>query len=134
MRAPLSQRDSVPKEDTLTITSDDSHHPWPTMAEKLVCAFCKAVRIPHPSISPRLAEAGLSAQARFKCVEKAMKYKTLAIMVELFIISLGAIANAQSYSVTDLGHLSPAAINNLGQVVGDYNGHAAYVGDIRRIT
>lgn len=45
-----------------------------------------------------------------------MKYKTVTVMLALFITALSAIANAQTYSITDLGTLSPAAINNWGQI------------------
>ena len=41
-----------------------------------------------------------------------------------FLLTLVPIAGAQVYRITDLGPLSPTAINAWGQVVGDYNGHA----------
>ncbi len=37
---------------------------------------------------------------------------------------LGTMASAQSYTITDLGRLSPGALNTWAQVVGTYNGHA----------
>ncbi len=39
-------------------------------------------------------------------------------MLALFLLALPRLAAAQSYAVTDLGDLYPAAINNAGQVVG----------------
>jgi len=44
----------------------------------------------------------------------------LAFQFLLFV----PIASAQVYTVTDLGPLSPTAINSWAQVVGNYNGHA----------
>jgi len=41
-----------------------------------------------------------------------------------FVLLLVTIASAQFYTITDLGQLSPTAINTLGQVAGNYNGHA----------
>jgi probable HAF family extracellular repeat protein len=46
------------------------------------------------------------------------------IFIPLVLALLVPIAGAQTYTVTDLGPLSPAAINTWGQVVGEYNGHA----------
>jgi probable HAF family extracellular repeat protein len=43
-------------------------------------------------------------------------------LFSLYFIS--TFAAAQVYTVTDLGPLTPTAINTWGQVVGDYNGHA----------
>lgn len=43
------------------------------------------------------------------------------LLVSFFIIS---VASAQVYTVTDLGQLSPTAINIWGQVAGNRNGHA----------
>jgi probable HAF family extracellular repeat protein len=62
----------------------------------------------------------------------ALKTKLTLVV---FCLLLGAFAWAQGledgekrsrevFTVTDLGPLAPAAINNVGQVVGDYNGHA----------
>jgi uncharacterized membrane protein len=42
-----------------------------------------------------------------------------------FVFLLMPIANAQLYSITDLGSLSPTAVNTWGQVVGSRNGHAS---------
>ncbi|HEY7095597.1 MAG TPA: hypothetical protein VH437_02655 [Terriglobales bacterium] len=47
----------------------------------------------------------------------------LTAVVSLFLVFVEA-SSAQTYSITDIGRLSPAAINMWGQVVGDYNGHA----------
>jgi probable HAF family extracellular repeat protein len=41
-----------------------------------------------------------------------------------FLLLAAPIANAQTYTVTDLGQLSPTAINTWGQVVGNHNGQA----------
>jgi probable HAF family extracellular repeat protein len=41
-----------------------------------------------------------------------------------FVLLLVPIAGAQVYTITDLGPLSPTAINIWGQVVGNSNGHA----------
>jgi uncharacterized membrane protein len=41
-----------------------------------------------------------------------------------FVLLLVPIASAQIYTVTDLGPLSPTAINTWGQVVGNFNGKA----------
>jgi uncharacterized membrane protein len=41
-----------------------------------------------------------------------------------FVSLLVTISNAQVYSITDLGQLSPTAINTWGQIVGNYNGQA----------
>lgn len=41
-----------------------------------------------------------------------------------FLFLLMPIARAQVYTITDLGRLSPTAINSWGQVAGNYNGHA----------
>lgn len=49
-----------------------------------------------------------------------MKLTTLVGSVLLLV----TIASAQVYTITDLGHLSPTAINTWGQVVGNYNGQA----------
>jgi hypothetical protein len=49
--------------------------------------------------------------------------RTFALgLVVLCLIS--HIAVAQHYTITDLGSLSPTAINTRGQVVDKYNGHA----------
>jgi hypothetical protein len=53
-------------------------------------------------------------------VEDAMKQRILIVFVLLF----APIARAQVYTVTDLGQLSPTAINTWGQVVGNLNGQA----------
>jgi probable HAF family extracellular repeat protein len=42
----------------------------------------------------------------------------------LVVALLVPIAGAQTYTVTDLGPLTPTAINKWGQVVGNYNNHA----------
>jgi probable HAF family extracellular repeat protein len=42
----------------------------------------------------------------------------------LLISLVATLANAQVYKITDLGPLSPTAINIWGQVVGNYNGQA----------
>jgi probable HAF family extracellular repeat protein len=42
----------------------------------------------------------------------------------LLTLGLAPIASAQVYSITDLGPLSPTAINAWGQVVGNIDGHA----------
>jgi len=52
-----------------------------------------------------------------------MKNKINSV-VTVLLFALVSQAWSQTYSVTDLGPLNPAAINNLGQVVGDYNGRA----------
>ena len=49
---------------------------------------------------------------------------TSAFASSLFLFLIPALAVAQVYTVTDLGPLSPTAINTWGQVVGNYNGHA----------
>src|ERR1700728_5242640 len=41
-----------------------------------------------------------------------------------FVLFLVPIANAHVYTVTDLGPLSPTAINIWGEVVGNFNGQA----------
>jgi probable HAF family extracellular repeat protein len=41
-----------------------------------------------------------------------------------FVLLLVTVASAQDYTITDLGDLSPAAINTWGQVVGNYNSQA----------
>ena len=41
-----------------------------------------------------------------------------------FVLFLVPVAGAQVYTVTDLGPLSPTAINSWGQVVGNFNGQA----------
>jgi probable HAF family extracellular repeat protein len=41
-----------------------------------------------------------------------------------FVLLLANIASAQLYTITDLGQLSPTAINTSGQVVGNYNNRA----------
>ena len=41
-----------------------------------------------------------------------------------FVLFLVPVAGAQVYTVTDLGPLSPTAINIWGQVVGNFNGQA----------
>lgn len=41
-----------------------------------------------------------------------------------FVLLLVTIASAQVYTITDLGQLSPTAINTWGQVAGNYNGQA----------
>ncbi len=53
-----------------------------------------------------------------------MRTSSLASLLFLFCM-IPALAIAQSYTVTDLGALAPAAINTWGQVVGEYNGKAA---------
>ncbi len=50
-----------------------------------------------------------------------MKHKILIGF--LFLLSV-PIASAQLYTITDLGQLSPTAINIWDQVVGNFNGHA----------
>jgi probable HAF family extracellular repeat protein len=45
-------------------------------------------------------------------------------VVVAFVLLLVPIASAQVYTITDLGPLSPTAINTWGQVVGNLNGHA----------
>ncbi|MGA9544126.1 MAG: hypothetical protein WBQ85_11180 [Candidatus Sulfotelmatobacter sp.] len=49
-----------------------------------------------------------------------MKLPTLIGFVSLLV----NIASAQVYTITDLGQLSPTAINTWGQVAGNYNGQA----------
>jgi probable HAF family extracellular repeat protein len=51
------------------------------------------------------------------------KRSSRVFLIVLFSV-LAPLAAAQLYTVTDLGPLTPAAINTWGQVVGDYNGHA----------
>lgn len=46
------------------------------------------------------------------------------IVLIAFVLLLVPIAGAQVYTITDLGALSPAAINTWAQVVGNLNGHA----------
>jgi probable HAF family extracellular repeat protein len=41
-----------------------------------------------------------------------------------FVLLLVPIASAQVYTITDLGSLSPTAINSWAQIVGNLNGHA----------
>ena len=55
-----------------------------------------------------------------------MKHKTLPIaIVFVSVLTIASpIARAQKYSITDLGSLSPAAINIWGQIVGTNSGHA----------
>lgn len=48
---------------------------------------------------------------------------TFAVSLVLFCL-IAALAAAQVYTVTDLGPVTPTAINKWGQVVGNYNGHA----------
>jgi probable HAF family extracellular repeat protein len=64
---------------------------------------------------------------------------TKAVFASLFVCLISALAVAQSaYTVTDLGPLSPTAINTWGQVVGNYNnkayiwtfGHRALLGTL----
>ncbi len=54
-----------------------------------------------------------------------MKRKSIAIAVGFasLLNVLGTMASAQSYTITDLGRLSPSAINTWAQVVGTYNGN-----------
>src|ERR1700722_10515037 len=55
----------------------------------------------------------------------SMKRTILFVLIVLVTISrVAPIASAQVYSITDLGPLSPTAINSWGQVVGNINGHA----------
>lgn len=50
---------------------------------------------------------------------------TKAIATSLLVCSIGIVASAQAtYTVTDLGQLSPKAINSWAQVVGNYNNQA----------
>ncbi len=52
-------------------------------------------------------------------------YSKRTVALGLFVLWLTAqLAVAQHYTITDLGPLSPTAINTWGQVVGNYNGHA----------
>ena len=51
--------------------------------------------------------------------------RTTSIFAALFLFCLiPALTVAQVYTVTDLGPLSPTAINSWAQVVGNYNDHA----------
>jgi probable HAF family extracellular repeat protein len=53
-----------------------------------------------------------------------MHNKHRLALCALLILLVATLANAQIYTITDLGPLSPTAINLWGQVVGNYNGHA----------
>jgi probable HAF family extracellular repeat protein len=53
-------------------------------------------------------------------VEVAVKRAIL----EVFVLILAPIASAQVYTITDLGPMSPTAINSWAQVVGNYKGQA----------
>jgi probable HAF family extracellular repeat protein len=53
-------------------------------------------------------------------MEELMWRTTLAVLVFLVV----TIANAQVYTITDLGPLAPTAINTFGQIVGNLNGQA----------
>jgi uncharacterized membrane protein len=52
-----------------------------------------------------------------------MKYRILLAFLFLLVIPFAS-AQAQTYTITDLGQLAPSAINTWGQVVGNYNGQA----------
>ncbi len=61
-----------------------------------------------------------SGPTTYSPVEDAMKRTVLII----FAFMLGPIASAQVYTITDLGPLSPTAINTWAQVVGNYDNRA----------
>jgi uncharacterized membrane protein len=67
---------------------------------------------------PHLFEAGLN---NLSLVEDDVKHRILLFFLFLICIPL---ASAQLYTITDLGPLSPTAINVWDQVAGNYNGHA----------
>ena len=46
------------------------------------------------------------------------------ILITFVVLLLVPIASAQVYTITDLGSLSPTAINSWAQVVGNYNNQA----------
>ena len=54
-------------------------------------------------------------------VEDALKQK---LLIALALMVFVPVMRGQVYTITDLGSLSPAAINTWGQVVGNRNGHA----------
>lgn len=54
-------------------------------------------------------------------MEGALKHRILLVFLFLLYVST---ANAQLYTITDLGPISPTAINSWDQVAGNYNGHA----------
>jgi len=52
-------------------------------------------------------------------------YSTRTFALRLLLVCLiSPLAVAQVYTITDLGPISPTAINTVGQVVGNLNGHA----------
>jgi hypothetical protein len=53
-----------------------------------------------------------------------MYCKRTLVLGLLVLCLISQLAVAQHYTITDLGPLSPTAINTWGQVVGNLNGHA----------
>ncbi len=53
-----------------------------------------------------------------------MKHKVMLILVAFASVVVCDSARSQTYTITDLGPLSPTAINTWGQVVGTVNDHA----------
>jgi probable HAF family extracellular repeat protein len=80
----------------------------------MIFAACHSQQSSSP---PHLLRQALTT---YSPVEDAVKQRILIA----FLLLLVPIAGAQVYRITDLGPLSPTAINTWDQVVGDLNGHA----------
>src|SRR5258708_12405389 len=61
-------------------------------------------------------------------------YSTRTFALRLLLVCLiSPLVAAQVYTITDLGPISPTAINTVGQVVGNLNGHAFILMKAKRL-
>ena len=84
-------------------------------------ARCSLQPFPAEQFSLPLLFCLRQAPTTYFTVEDAMKQRILITFVVLLLVP---IASAQVYTITDLGSLSPTAINSWAQVVGHYNNQA----------